>query len=90
LDVRRDGERILMDVVADGFLHHMVRNIAGVLMEVGHGKREPDWSQQVLEGRDRALGGVTAPAHGLTLVAVEYPAEFRVPVPEAALFSDNL
>lgn len=86
LDLRRDGERIVMDVVADGFLHHMVRNIAGVLLEIGHGKREPAWAKRVLEGRDRSLGGVTAPAYGLTLVAVEYPAEFAVPVSREALF----
>jgi len=86
LDVRREGERIVLDVVADGFLHHMVRNIAGVLMEVGQGKREVDWARQVLEGRDRSLAGVTAPANGLTLVAVEYPAEFAVPVSRDALF----
>ena len=90
LEVHREGERVVIDALADGFLHHMVRNIAGVLLEVGQGKREPDWSREVLEGRDRTLGGVTAPACGLTLVAVEYPAEFRVPIPEAALFSDNL
>jgi tRNA pseudouridine38-40 synthase len=90
LDVWREGERIVIDVVADGFLHHMVRNIAGVLMEVGQGRRPADWSREVLEGRDRALGGVTAAANGLTLVAVEYPPEFAVPVSEAALFSDNL
>jgi tRNA pseudouridine38-40 synthase len=86
LDVRREGQRIIIDAMADGFLHHMVRNIAGVLMEVGQGKREPDWALQVLEGRDRSLGGVTAPANGLTLVAVEYPAEFAVPVSSDALF----
>jgi tRNA pseudouridine38-40 synthase len=90
LDVKREGERIVIDVLADGFLHHMVRNIAGVLMEVGQGKREPDWSRQVLEGRDRSLGGVTAAPNGLTLVAVEYPAEFRVPIPADAAFSANL
>ncbi len=90
LDVRREGERIVIDAVADGFLHHMVRNIAGVLMAVGEGKREPAWSKEVLEGRDRTLGGVTAPPEGLSLVAVKYPAEFAVPLPEGALFSDNL
>ena len=89
LDVRREGERIFIDALADGFLHHMVRNIVGVLMEVGQGKREPDWSRRVLEGRDRTLGGVTAPANGLRLVAVEYPAAFPVPVPADALFSVN-
>ncbi|HSN17079.1 MAG TPA: tRNA pseudouridine(38-40) synthase TruA [Gammaproteobacteria bacterium] len=90
LDVRREGGRIIIDALADGFLHHMVRNIAGVLIEVGQGKREPEWARQVLEGRDRTLGGVTAPANGLSLVAVEYPAVFQVPVPDDALFSANL
>jgi tRNA pseudouridine38-40 synthase len=86
LDVRREGERIVIDAVADGFLHHMVRNIAGVLIEIGQGKREPAWARQVLEGRDRNLGGVTAPSYGLTLVAVEYPAGFAVPVSRESLF----
>lgn len=90
LDVRRDGERIVIDALADGFLHHMVRNIAGVLIAVGEGKRDPGWSQQVLEGRNRMLGGVTAPPNGLCLTAVEYPGEFAVPIPEAALFSATL
>ena len=90
LEVRREGEHIVIDVVADGFLHHMVRNIAGVLMAVGEGKREPDWSKQVLEGRDRTLGGVTAQPEGLSLVAVKYPSQYQVPLPEGALFSDNL
>ena len=87
LDVRREGERVIIDAVADGFLHHMVRNIAGVLLAVGEGKQEPDWSRTVLEGRDRTLGGVTAPAAGLCLVAVRYPVRFNIPVPEDALFS---
>ena len=86
LDVRREGERVIVDAVADGFLHHMVRNIVGVLLEVGQGKRAPGWSREVLEGRDRTLGGVTAPANGLSLVAVEYPTEFSVPVSRDALF----
>ncbi len=90
LGVRREGERLVIDALADGFLHHMVRNIAGVLIEVGQGKRAPEWARQVLEGRDRTLGGVTAPPQGLTLTAVRYPAEFGIPVPAGALFSDKL
>lgn len=90
LDVSREGERVVIDVVADGFLHHMVRNISGVLLEVGEGKRGTDWSKAVLEGRDRALGGVTAPAAGLYLMAVSYPQRYAIPVPEWALFSANL
>ncbi len=79
LDVARHGEMIVIDVVANAFLHHMVRNIAGVLMTIGSGEREPGWAQQVLEARDRTLGGVTAPPQGLTLMSVEYPEAFGLP-----------
>jgi tRNA pseudouridine38-40 synthase len=81
LAVTRHGDYLILDVLANAFLHHMVRNIAGVLMTIGQGEREPDWARAVLEGRDRKLGGVTAPPQGLYLVRVEYPAEFAVPRP---------
>ena len=86
LDVVRHGERIVIEIVANAFLHHMVRNIAGVLMTIGSGEREPVWAQEVLEARDRTLGGVTAPPHGLTLMAVEYPEAFALPKPAAEAF----
>lgn len=86
LDVRRMGEQVTLEVVADGFLHHMVRNIAGVLIAIGAEKHSSDWARDVLQGRDRTLGGVTAPAAGLCLVAVLYPAVFGIPLPEDALF----
>ena len=79
LEVRREADRITIDVEADGFLHHMVRNIAGVLIAIGAGERPIDWSREVLEYRDRTLGGVTAPPQGLYLVGVGYPAEFQLP-----------
>lgn len=79
LDVWRDGPLIFMEVEANGFLHHMVRNMAGVLTAVGAGEQEPGWAQQLLEHRDRVLGGVTAPAHGLYFTGVTYPAEFALP-----------
>jgi tRNA pseudouridine38-40 synthase len=79
LEVARRGRLIAVDVVANAFLHHMVRNIAGVLMAIGLGKEPPDWARAVLEGRDRRLGGVTAPPQGLYLVGVEYPERFGVP-----------
>ena len=79
LTVRREGERIRIDVTADGFLHHMVRNIAGVLITIGQGERPVEWSRQVLEYRDRTLGGVTAPPQGLYLVGVDYPARYQLP-----------
>lgn len=86
LDVVRHGEMIVIDIVANAFLHHMVRNIAGVLMTIGSGEREPVWAKEVLEARDRTLGGVTAPPQGLTLMAVEYPGTFALPAPGAEPF----
>ena len=58
---------------ADAFLHHMVRNVVGTLVEVGLGRRLPEWVGQVLVGRDRRAAGPTAPPHGLYLLRVRYP-----------------
>jgi len=80
LDVLRRGEMIYLDVEANGFLHHMVRNIAGVLMAIGSGERPPEWAGTVLESRDRRLGGVTATPWGLYLARVGYPEEYALPV----------
>jgi tRNA pseudouridine38-40 synthase len=79
LTVTRHAELIVIDIVANAFLQHMVRNIAGVLMTIGAGERAPDWALEVLQARDRTLGGVTAAPHGLTLVAVDYPERFALP-----------
>jgi tRNA pseudouridine38-40 synthase len=77
--LRREGDRVIMDICANAFLHHMVRNIAGVLMEVGCGKREPEWVKELLEVRDRNQGGVTAPPDGLYLGGIYYPERFGLP-----------
>lgn len=91
LAVSRHGPLIVLDVEADAFLMHMVRNIAGVLMSIGAGHRSVDWARQVLEARDRRAGGVTAPPFGLYLVEVGYPTEFRLPpVPEGPLWFAGL
>ena len=69
---------IWFDIKANAFLQHMVRNIAGALIEIGNGKRELAWMQQVLSAKQRVKAGITAPATGLYLVGVEYPAEFKI------------
>ena len=79
LEVSRRGDQILIDVRADAFLHHMVRNIAGVLMAIGRGDKPVGWAKEVLEYRDRSLGGVTAPPQGLYLVRVTYPDSYDLP-----------
>jgi tRNA pseudouridine38-40 synthase len=79
LEVTRDGPFIFIDLEANGFLHHMVRNIAGVLMAIGDGERPIEWSREVLEARDRTLGGVTAQPYGLYLTEVGYPSEYGLP-----------
>lgn len=79
LKLTKIEEQIIIDIRADAFLHHMVRNIAGVLMMIGTGQRAVSWCKQVLEVRDRNLGGVTAPPYGLYLVNVEYPEQFVIP-----------
>ena len=70
---------VVLDVTANAFLHHMVRNIAAALMQVGAGDHEPRWMGGVLVARDRALVGPTAPPTGLYLVDVQYGAEFAFP-----------
>ena len=79
LEVARHGPFVTIDVIANAFLHHMVRNIAGVLIDIGAGKQSPQWAGAVLEARDRQLGGVNAPPHGLYFVGVQYPELHGVP-----------
>ena len=78
--VWRHQGMVVLDIRANAFLHHMVRNIAGTLIEVGSGKRSPAWVGEVLASRRRTQAGMNAPACGLYFVDVEYPAEFAVPV----------
>lgn len=79
LSIDAIGDRIEFTITANAFLHHMVRNLVGTLLPVGLGERDPDWVGEVLRGRERALGGATAPAGGLYLEAVRYPAAFGLP-----------
>lgn len=77
--VVRTGDFVHIHVYANAFLQHMVRNIAGVLIDVGAGEREPAWVREVLAARDRSAGGVTAVPDGLYLAQIEYPEAFGIP-----------
>jgi tRNA pseudouridine38-40 synthase len=79
LRVARSGEWVEIDVTANAFLHHMVRNIAGLLMSVGIGDSPSTRVAEVLAGRDRKANAATAPPDGLYLAAVRYPAQFGLP-----------
>lgn len=74
--VVRNGEWLTLEVTANAFLQHMVRNITGSLAAVGRGEKPPQWLQEVLESRNRIEAGIAAPPHGLTLVDVGYPEKF--------------
>ncbi len=71
-------ERLAICLSADSFLHHMVRNIVGSLVEVGRGARPPEWIAEVVDSRDRKRAGPTAPAQGLVLVRVLFGPEARL------------
>lgn len=78
-NVTRNEDWISIDVTANAFLQHMVRNIAGLLVKIGQGDEQPAWAREVLDSRDRTKGGMTAPAHGLTLTRVDYPERDDLP-----------
>ena len=81
-ETRELGEAVVeVRVVGNAFLHSMVRVIVGSLVEVGQGRRDASWLADVLAARDRSAAGPTAPAHGLTLWEVTYPADCFVEPP---------
>jgi tRNA pseudouridine38-40 synthase len=84
ISVVREGDRVVLDIQANAFLHHMVRNIAGSLRVVGRREQPPEWIARLLAGRDRALAGPTSAAQGLVFLGPLYPAEFGLPA-EATL-----
>lgn len=79
----RAAGALRVEVEANSFLQHMVRNIVGSLTLVGRGKKPPEWMAQVLAGRDRRRAGPAAPPHGLELVAVRYPEGVGLPARRA-------
>ena len=79
VQVRRQGQLVVIDIKANAFLHHMVRNIVGSLLAVGSGRKGEGWINQLLHQGDRTLAADTAPPDGLYLVDVEYPPHFSLP-----------
>ena len=79
IKVFRQHHFVIIDIAANAFLHHMVRNIAGVLIAVGSGRQPPEYVKEVLQAKDRRLGAETASPYGLYLTGVTYPESFGIP-----------
>lgn len=88
IQIERRGDYLLCDFVADGFLHHMVRNLMGCLIQVGVGAQPVAWARDILESRDRSRAAPTFDPAGLYLTHIRYPAVFALPeTPERWLFA---
>lgn len=81
IDIKREGDFIYIDIQANAFLHHMVRNIVGSLLVIGQNKQNTDWLAELLKQKNRALAAATAPACGLYFIAVDYPEKFKLDIP---------
>ena len=79
LSVHREDDLVIIDVQGNAFLHHMVRNIVGVLSDIGAGEKPVDWAGQLLAAKDRTLGSVTSSPAGLYLTDVIYPERWNLP-----------
>lgn len=77
--VRREQDRVIIELTANGFLHNMVRILTGCLLAIGRAEKSPIWMTELLAARDRTQAGVTAPPHGLCFIQPSYPADFEVP-----------
>lgn len=75
----RHGDYLVLDIRADGFLHHMVRNIVGCLVHVGVGNAPPDWIAELLQHKDRTRAAPTFMPDGLYLSTIRYPSRFDLP-----------
>lgn len=79
LAIERQGDYLVLELAANAFLHHMVRNIVGALVMVGKGRYPPEWIGEVLSGRDRTRAAPTFDAAGLYLARVVYDARWKLP-----------
>ncbi|TBR38884.1 MULTISPECIES: tRNA pseudouridine(38-40) synthase TruA [Dyella] len=83
VSVRREEEQVIVEIEANAFLHHMVRNIVGSLLMVGRGEQSVAWIAALLAGRNREVAGPTAPASGLTFLGPRYEAHWGL-IPEVS------
>jgi tRNA pseudouridine38-40 synthase len=79
LKVWREGDHVIVEIEANAFLHHMVRNIVGSLLPVGRGEQEVQWVADLLQGRNREVAGPTAAASGLTFIGPRYERHWQLP-----------
>ncbi|WP_348983970.1 tRNA pseudouridine(38-40) synthase TruA [Cobetia sp. 1CM21F] len=79
IEVSRHGHIVMIDIQANAFLHHMVRNIAGTLMAIGRGEKPVEWIVELMRGGDRTRSSATAAATGLHFVDVIYPPRYALP-----------
>ena len=85
LEVTRRGDWVTIEISANAFLHHMVRNIVGLLVAIGQGRAPPERAREQLASRRRSTGAATAAAHGLYLWQVQYPSQFGLPADSAII-----
>ena len=83
IQIESSSDELIISIKANAFLHHMVRNIVGVLVLIGEGKMPVEWAKQVLDSKDRGQGGITSPPQGLYFMNVEYPAQYSLPTVSA-------
>ena len=79
LQVRREDAQVIVEIEANAFLHHMVRNIVGSLLPIGRGEQPVDWIETLLAGRNREVAGPTAAASGLTFIGPRYEQHWGLP-----------
>lgn len=82
ISIQRHGDFVVIEIEANAFLHHMVRNIVGVLMKIGAGFKAPTWMAEVLKAQNRRAAAETAPPDGLYLIKVTYPQPYIFPIPD--------
>lgn len=84
IKVKRIDDYIMFEIKANAFLHHMVRNIAGVLIKIGRGEAKVSWITEVLALKDRTKAAKTASPDGLYLAVIQYPEKYGIPMPTIA------